>query len=276
MNNSSTSINPASSATEDVVLYSFAGGLATLTLNRPDKLNSLNAAMHSRLRGLLDEISTDPSVRAVLLTGSGRGFCAGQDLSERKRSPGELPPDLGHTIEKNWNPLARALRYLKVPTLCAVNGVAAGAGVNIALACDVVVAARSANFVLSFSKIGLIPDAGGTYYLPRLVGNARAMGIALFGDKISAIDAASWGLIWRCFEDEELFPQAHKLATSLAQGPTLGLASLKNAMRASTDNSFEEQLELERSMQRQCGASDDYREGVSAFMEKRTPRFKGM
>jgi 2-(1,2-epoxy-1,2-dihydrophenyl)acetyl-CoA isomerase len=264
-----------SSPSADPVLYSVAQGLATITLNRPEKLNSLNAEMHSKLRQALDDIAADTAVRAVLITGAGRGFCAGQDLGERKRAPGDPAPDLGATIEKNWNPLARALRYLKVPVVCAVNGVAAGAGATIALGCDVVVAARSASFVLSFAKIGLVPDAGGTYYLPRLAGTARAMGMALLGEKISAADAAAWGLIWRCVDDDELAAHAHKLASSLASGPTLGLGHLKQALRASLDHSFEEQLELERRSQRQCGFSDDYREGVTAFTEKRAPKFKG-
>ncbi len=275
MKSPSAPISPVAPASDDVVLYELSEGLATVTLNRPDKLNSLNAAMHTRLRGVLDQIAAEPSVRAVLLTGSGRGFCAGQDLAERKRMPGEPAPDLGQTIEKNWNPLARALRYLKVPIICAVNGVAAGAGVNIALACDVVIAARSANFVLSFSRIGLIPDAGGSYYLPRLVGEARAMGMALFGERISAADAASCGLIWRCVDDGDLAELALKLGKSLAQGPTLGLGALKRVVRNSLDHSFEEQLEIERRTQQQCGASEDYREGVAAFMEKRVPQFKG-
>jgi len=276
MNDSSKPAVLSSPASTDAVLYSLSEGLATLTLNRPDKLNSLNAAMHTRLRELLGDISSNPDVRAVLLTAGGRGFCAGQDLEERKRAPGEPPPDLGRTIEQNWNPLARALRYLRVPIVCAVNGVAAGAGINIALACDIVIAARSASFVFSFSRIGLLPDAGGTYYLPRLVGSARAMGMALLGERLSAAQAASWGLIWECVADEDLAARARDLACSLADGPTLGLGAIRQAMRASPDHSFEEQIELERRTQRQCGASADYREGVTAFMEKRPPRFKGM
>ncbi|TAM85619.1 MAG: 2-(1,2-epoxy-1,2-dihydrophenyl)acetyl-CoA isomerase [Candidimonas sp.] len=263
------------SAGGDTVLLTVSQGLATVVLNRPDKLNSLDAAMHRRLREVLDAVDCDDAVRAVLITGNGRGFCAGQDLNERKRAPSGAAPDLGKTIETNWNPLARALHYLRVPTVCAVNGVAAGAGVNLALGCDLVIAAHSASFVLSFARIGLIPDAGGTYLLPRLAGGARAMGMALLGEKISAERAASWGLIWQCVDDAVLADHAGKLAASLAQGPTLGLSALKDALRESTGNSFEDQLALERTLQRRCGFSNDYREGVTAFLEKRAPNYRG-
>jgi 2-(1,2-epoxy-1,2-dihydrophenyl)acetyl-CoA isomerase len=267
---------PATSgATDDTVLYSLSDGLATIALNRPDKLNSLNAAMHAKLRQLLGQVADDSAVRAVLLTGKGRGFCAGQDLNERKQSPGGMAPDLGQTIETTWNPLARALHYLEVPVICAVNGVAAGAGVNLALGCDLVIAARSASFVLTFSRIGLVPDAGGTYFLPRLAGSARAMGLALLGEKLSAADAAAWGLIWRCVDDGELEEVTQKVARTLAQGPTRGLMRTKQALRHSLHSSFEEQLELERQVQRQCGFSHDYKEGVTAFLERRPPSFKG-
>lgn len=275
MSTSSTPAQPASSATDDPVLFTLSGGLATITLNRPDKLNSLNAAMHARLRQLLGQVADDPTVRALLLTGNGRGFCAGQDLNERRQAPDGAPPDLGQTIEATWNPLARALHYLEIPVICAVNGVAAGAGVNLALGCDIVIAARSASFVLTFSRIGLMPDAGGTYFLPRLAGMARAMGLALLGEKLSAVDAAAWGLIWRCVDDGDLQETAQKIARTLATGPTRGLTHAKRALRRSLHHSFEEQLELERQLQRQCGFSHDYREGVIAFLEKRPPDFKG-
>lgn len=261
--------------TGEPVQYSLTAGLATITLNRPDKLNSLNAAMHERLRALLTDIGSNPDVRALLIAAKGRAFCAGQDLNERRSDSGQSRPDLGLTLEKNWNPLARALRYIRVPTVCAVNGVAAGAGVSIALACDLVIAARSASFVLSFSRLGLIPDAGATYLLPRLVGEARAMGIALLGDKVSAEEAASVGMIWRQVDDDDLPSYAQQIAHRLAQGPTLGLSMIKRAIKSSSANSFEDQLELERSCQRQCGFSDDYREGVMAFIEKREPDYKG-
>lgn len=270
-----TASPPTSAAADDSVLFSLVDGLATITLNRPDKLNSLNAAMHARLRHLLGRVADDSAVRALLLTGNGRGFCAGQDLNERRQSPGGMAPDLGQTIETTWNPLARALRYIKVPVICGVNGVAAGAGVNLSLACDLVIAARSASFVLSFSRIGLVPDAGGTYFLPRLAGSARAMGLALLGEKLSATDAAAWGLIWRCVEDGELEEATRKVARTLAQGPTRGLMHTKEALRRSLHSSFEEQLELERQVQRQCGFSHDYKEGVTAFLERRPPNFKG-
>jgi 2-(1,2-epoxy-1,2-dihydrophenyl)acetyl-CoA isomerase len=260
---------------EQSILLDISDGAAKITLNRPDKLNSFNADMHGQLRAALEKIQQDKSVRSLLLTGSGRGFCAGQDLSDRNVSAGAAPPDLAFTLDTYYNPLVRTLRALPMPVICAVNGVAAGAGANIALACDIVIAARSANFIQSFSKIGLLPDSGGTYYLPRLVGSARAMGLAMLGDKLSAEQAEQWGLIWKCVDDDKLQDQAMKLAKHFATQPTKGLGFIKQAMLASQNNSLDQQLDLERDLQKIAGQSDDYREGVSAFMQKRVPVFKG-
>jgi 2-(1,2-epoxy-1,2-dihydrophenyl)acetyl-CoA isomerase len=250
-------------------------GYAVITLNRPDRLNSFNPDMHERLRAALDEAARRADIRAILLTGAGRGFCAGQDLSDRVIGAQDKPIDLGETVGTFYNPLVRAMHALPKPIVCAVNGVAAGAGANIALACDLVLAARSANFIQAFCKIGLVPDSGGTYFLPRLVGIARAMGLAMLGDKLSAEDAARWGLIWKCVDDAELMKEAHALARQLATAPTLGLGAIKAALYASSTNSLDAQLELERDAQRTLGRTEDYREGVQAFMEKRAARFKG-
>ncbi len=257
------------------ILFSTEDGIARLTLNRPDRLNSFNDAMHAEVRDALERVKADTTARVLLLTGAGRGFCAGQDLSDRAVSPGEAPVDLGASIERNYKPLILGLRALPLPVICAVNGVAAGAGANIALACDVVIAARSASFIQAFAKIGLIPDSGGTYFLPRLVGSARAMGLALFGDKLSAEDAAQWGLIWQCVDDGQLQSVVDKLLEQFARAPTRGLAAIKHALQASSANTLAEQLDLERDLQRALGASDDYREGVAAFMAKRPPNFTG-
>jgi 2-(1,2-epoxy-1,2-dihydrophenyl)acetyl-CoA isomerase len=250
-------------------------GVARLTLNRPDKLNSFNIAMHIEVRDALDQTLNDSAARVLILTGAGRGFCAGQDLGDRAVSPGG-EVDLGESIEKYYAPLVRSLRALPMPVLCAVNGVAAGAGAQIALACDIVIAAKSANFLEPFCKLGLIPDTGGTYFLPRLVGTARAMGIAMLGEKLPAEQAAAWGLIWRAVDDAELIKTVDAIAAQLAAGPTRGLARIKEAIYASANNRFEQQLELERDLMRELGRSYDYREGVAAFLEKRAPEFKGM
>ena len=257
------------------VLVSLEAGVLTLTLNRPEKLNAFNPEMHQALRAALERATDEAEIRAVLLTGAGRGFCTGQDLSERDVSAGAAPIDLSVSLGAYYNPLVRRMRALPKPIVCAVNGVAAGAGANIALACDIVLAARSASFVQSFSRIGLVPDSGGTYFLPRMVGMARAMGLALLAEKLSAEDAERWGLIWKAVDDSSLLPEATTLARTLANGPTKGYGLLKKAMYASPGNLLDAQLDLERDLQREAGLSEDYREGVSAFKEKRAPRFKG-
>jgi len=257
------------------ILVSRDAGVLSLTLNRPDKLNAFNPEMHRLLREALEEARDEPGVRAVLLTGSGRGFCAGQDLSERNVGADAAPIDLSVSLGSNYNPLVRRLRALPKPVVCAVNGVAAGAGANIALACDIVLAARSASFVQSFSRLGLVPDSGGTYFLPRLVGSARAMGLALLGERLSAEEAERWGLIWKAVEDERLVEAATGIAQTLAAGPTKGYGLIKQAIQASAGNSLDAQLDLERDLQREAGFSEDYREGVAAFMQKRKPQYKG-
>jgi 2-(1,2-epoxy-1,2-dihydrophenyl)acetyl-CoA isomerase len=257
------------------VLVSLEAGVLTVTLNRPDKLNAFIPDMHRELRAALERAKDDAAIRAVLLTGAGRGFCAGQDLSERNLAPGSAPIDLSVSLGSNYNPLVRRLRELPKPVVCAVNGVAAGAGANLALACDLVIAARSASFVQSFARIGLVPDSGGTYFLPRLVGSARAMGLALLGDQLAAEDAERWGLIWKVVDDSRIMEEAMGVAKKLAAGPTRGYGLTKKALYASPGNSLDAQLDLERDLQREAGFSEDYREGVAAFMQKRGPQFKG-
>ena len=250
--------------------------VARITLNRPARLNSFTVAMHGALAEALDAVEgSDPPVRALLLDAAGRGFCAGQDLADRSVDPDGAPPDLGESLEERYNPLVRRLRALPMPIVCAVNGVAAGAGANIALGCDIVIAARSASFVQPFCKLGLVPDSGGSWLLPRTLGTPRAMGLAMLGERIDAARAKEWGLIWDCVDDAELAGTARALAERLATQPTAGLVRLKRAIHAAAGNTLDEQLDLERDLQREAGRGEDYREGVAAFMEKREPRFTG-
>ena len=257
------------------IIFDFADGIARITLNRPDKLNSFTAAMHRELADALTQVEQGHA-RVLVLTGAGRGFCAGQDLSERKPGPGGEPIDLGETVDKYYAPLVRRLRALAAPVVVGVNGVAAGAGANLALAGDIVIARQSASFIQPFCRLGLVPDTGGTYILPRLVGRARAMGLSLLGDKLSAEQAVQWGLIWECTPDEQFEERLQALAAHFATAPTRGLAMTKQAINRSLGNTLDAQLDLERDMMRELGASADYAEGVSAFLEKRQPVFKGL
>jgi len=245
-----------------------------ITLNRPDRLNSFNDEMHYALRASI-EAARDACKRAILLTGSGRGFCAGQDLGDRDPSKMDGPPDLGATLETFYNPLIRLIRSLDFPVICAVNGVAAGAGANVALACDLVLAGESAKFIQSFAKVGLVPDGGGSWSLTHLLGEARAKALALTATPIAAAQAADWGLIWKAVPDDALMIEARALAKTIATGPTVGLGRTKHLIHAARDNTFDAQLDLEAENQRICGATPDYAEGVSAFLQKRAPSFSG-
>ncbi|MGZ3183662.1 MAG: 2-(1,2-epoxy-1,2-dihydrophenyl)acetyl-CoA isomerase PaaG [Telluria sp.] len=257
------------------ILFEAANGIATLTLNRPDKLNSFTQAMHLEVRDALEKVEADKSIRVLLLTGAGRGFCAGQDLGDRAVAPGGAAVDLGDSVEKFYAPLVMKLRSLPIPVICAVNGVAAGAGANLALACDIVLAAKSAVFIEAFCKLGLIPDTGGTWHLPRAIGLARATGLAMLGEKLDAERAEQWGLIWKCIPDAGLMQEARSMAEHFAVAPTKGLAFTKRAFQQSYFNTLPEQLKLEGEMMRELGYSHDYREGVQAFIEKRPAHFKG-
>ena len=261
--------------TSQTVLAALESGVLKLTLNRPDKLNSFNEEMHQALRAQLDRAHQDDDVRALLLTGAGRGFCAGQDLGDRDPRKSTEKPDLGRTLDSYYNPAIRLLRTLNKPVICAVNGVAAGAGANIAFACDIVIAGRSARFIQAFSKIGLVPDAGGSWSLPRLIGEARAKALALTAEPLGAETAADWGLIWQAVPDEDLMPQATALAEKLAAGPTLGLGLTKQLIQDAATSDLDSHLDRERDCQRAAGHSDDYAEGVTAFLEKRPAQFTG-
>ena len=256
--------------TYQTILFALEGGVAKITLNRAERLNAFTPVMHGELKDALGRAARD--ARAVLLTGAGRGFCAGQDLSQRK---GNEVPDLGETIHNLYNPLIRAMRALEMPIVAAVNGVAAGAGMSLALASDIALAARSATFLQAFVKIGLVPDSGSTYFLPRLAGVARARALAMLGEKITAEQAASWGMIWKVVDDDKLLAEAEGLARHLAAQPTRALALIKRAFNEALTNDLDRQLDLERDLQRIAGKTEDYREGVAAFFEKRAPRFVG-
>ncbi|MEO1198227.1 MAG: 2-(1,2-epoxy-1,2-dihydrophenyl)acetyl-CoA isomerase PaaG [Pseudomonadota bacterium] len=255
------------------ILISAEAGVHEITLNRPDKLNSFNVAMHEQLRTAFEAARDDAACRAVLLTGAGRGFCAGQDLGDRANM--SESPNLGSTLERFYNPLVRLMRAMPKPIVCAVNGVAAGAGANVALASDIVFAAKSARFIQAFSKIGLIPDSGGTWFLPHLVGEARAKALAMTGAPLGAEQAADWGLIWQAVDDDKLMETARDQARALASGPTQAYGLIKEALQSSFGRTLSEQLDVESDLQRIAGRTPDYREGVAAFMEKRQPAFTG-
>ena len=259
----------------ETVLVERAGGVTLVTLNRPDRLNSFTVEMHEALAAAFTAIEGDQSCRCVLLTGAGRGFCAGQDLSDRAVAPGAEKRDLGESLESRYNPLVRRMRSLPKPIVVAVNGVAAGAGANLALHGDIVLAGRSARFIQSFARIGLMPDSGGTWTLTHLLGEARAKALAMLAEPLSAEQAAEWGLIWRAVDDGLLMDEARALAAHLASQPTQALAAIKAAIHEAATGTLDAQLDLEREGQRRLGYTDDYAEGVAAFMAKRSPNFTG-
>ncbi len=259
---------------EPVLLSEAHDGYSILTLNRPDRLNAFTVELHEALAEALDGCAKDDDCRAIILTGAGRGFCAGQDLSDRDPLISGERPDLGQTLETHYNPLIRRIRDMDKVVIGAINGVAAGAGANIAFSTDIVLAAKSAKFIQAFSKIGLIPDAGGTFWLTRRLGEARAKGLAFTAQPLPAEDAADWGLIWRAVDDDKLMEEAHALAQQIANGPSASYALTKQAIHAAAGNTLEDQLQLERNLQREAGFSDDYKEGVAAFLEKRPANFR--
>jgi len=256
------------------ILFSAADGVATITLNRPDVLNSFRRSMATELQEAFKRVAGDDSLRAVVLTGAGRGFCAGQDLSEAMPKDGVMP-DLGDIVRDSYNPVVRAIRKLEKPVICAVNGVAAGAGANLAFCCDIVFAASSATFIQSFSKIGVIPDTGGTFILPRIVGLHRATVLTMLAEKMTAEQAREWGLVYMVTEPEKLLETAAGTARHLATQPTHGLGLIKRGFNRSLGIDLDEQLDFEEEIQREAGRTDDYREGVNAFIEKRKPTFTG-
>jgi 2-(1,2-epoxy-1,2-dihydrophenyl)acetyl-CoA isomerase len=260
---------------EQSVLLEARPTYRVITLNRPARLNAVTVDLHRALAAALDEAEADKSCRSILITGAGRGFCAGQDLSDVDPPQADKPADLGLLIDRYYNPLIRRLRALPMPVVCAVNGIAAGAGANIALACDIVIAARSASFLQAFAKIGLVPDSGGTFFLPRLVGHARARALCLLAEPIPAQTAADWGLIWKCVDDAALMSEAQTICERFGEAPTHSLAMVKRALDASAHNTLDAQLDLERDLQREIGRGSDYIEGVTAFLEKRKPVYKG-
>lgn len=263
----------ADASTQSVLLESLEAGVLTLTLNRPERYNALNVPLQEALALAIRRAGTDDDCRVVMLTGAGKGFCAGADLADRSITPGDVRPDLGESLDKRYNPLIRAMRSLPKPIVCAVNGAAAGAGANLALACDIVLAAKSAKILQAFARIGLVPDAGGTWILPRLIGDARARALMMLADPIGAEEAEDWGMIYRAVDDDQLMGQAREIAERLAAGPTRAYGLMKRAFAASFGNSLDAQLDLERDLQREAGGTDDFVEGVRAFLEKRQAIF---